>query len=204
MRRSIAALLLGVLPLGAGAQQMDMEALAKWGAADLVRYHIVGDYRDARSVASDGSGMADVVDRVIVDLTWKLSESKLVGAPTFQNFKTTVSNLRDRERACLAPILKGELEVFDVLAIKEGLGGSLEMTVRTTYPTAEIAQFCTASRRTVPGKTATEPMEFGIVSPVAFAMPPPASGELVITPDKKSIVVKKHGWTWTMTPTMTK
>lgn len=60
------------------------------GAADLVRYHIVGVYQDRDHIAADGSGQADVTNRVVIDLTWKLSEAKLVGAPTFQNTRTTV------------------------------------------------------------------------------------------------------------------
>jgi hypothetical protein len=35
---------------------MDMDAMARWGAADVVRYHIVGVYQGTSYVASDGSG----------------------------------------------------------------------------------------------------------------------------------------------------
>ena len=89
--------LLGLLPLAAFAQQVDMEAMARWGAADVVRYHIVGVYQEASYIASDGSGQADISDRVVIDLTWKLSEARLVGAATFQNTKSRADRLRDRE-----------------------------------------------------------------------------------------------------------
>lgn len=63
--------------LGASAtthsQQMDMDATMKWGAADVVRYHIVGVYQARTYIASDGAGQADITDRVVIDLTWKLS-----------------------------------------------------------------------------------------------------------------------------------
>jgi hypothetical protein len=42
--------------VSAQAQQMDMEAMMKWGAADVVRYHIVGVYQGQPFIASDGSG----------------------------------------------------------------------------------------------------------------------------------------------------
>ena len=76
--------LLAFIPLVARGQQMDMDAMMKWASADVVRYHIVGVYQGTPHIASDGSGLGEVNDRVVIDLTWKLSEMKLVGAPTFQ------------------------------------------------------------------------------------------------------------------------
>lgn len=186
----------------AQAQQMDMEAMMKWASADVVRYHIVGVYQDRTYIASDGSGQADVTDGLVVDLTWKLSESKLVGTPTFQNVKTVVKNVADREPKCLPPVLKGDYEHYEVLGIKDGLAGGLELQVRTTYPVVDVVQFCTGSRKAVPAKTETRPEEFGVVSPVIFGMPLPASGNVRISPDKKSIITTKAGWTWTLTPTI--
>ena len=184
------------------AQQIDMEAMRKWGAADVVRYHVVGVYQGKTYIASDGSGQADVTDRVVLDFTWKLSEMKLVGQATIQNTKTTVTNVSDREPSCLAPVLKGEYEHYDVVGIKEGLAGMLELQVETRYPVVEVVQFCTGSRKAVPAKTKTRPEEFGVVSPVAFAMPLPDSDTLRVSPDKKSLVGKKDGWTWTFTPSI--
>jgi hypothetical protein len=186
----------------AHAQQMDMDAMMKWGAADVVRYHIVGVYQARTPIASDGSGLADIGDRVVIDLTWKLSEMALVGQPVFQNSKTVLANPGDREPSCLPPVLKGEYEHFELSGIKAGLGGALELNVQTTYPIVEVAQFCTASRKPVPAKTRVRSEDLVIVSPVTFGMPLPDSDDLRISKDKKSLVVKKSGWTWTYTPTM--
>ncbi|HTE42426.1 MAG TPA: hypothetical protein VK629_16510 [Steroidobacteraceae bacterium] len=182
------------------AQQVDTQAMMKWGAADVVHYHIVGEYQDQPSIASDGSGIAEVRDRVVIDLTWKLSEAKLVGVPTFQNTKTTVTNPRDREPSCLAPALKGEYEHFELLAIKDGLGGALELQVKTTYPIVEVAQLCTANRKSVPASVKARSEQFVVPSPVMLAMPIPPSDELSVSSDKKSFIRKKSGWTWTYTP----
>lgn len=184
------------------AQQMDMEAMMKWATADVVRYHIVGVYQGRTYIASDGSGQADVTDRVVIDLSWKLSESKLVGQPTFQNTKSMVTNLGDREPACLPPVLKGAYEHYELLGIKEGLGGDLELQVQTTHPVVEVAQSCTASRKAVPARTNTRPEQFGVISPVMFGMPLPDSDDLRISADKKAMIAKKNGWTWTLTPTI--
>ena len=186
----------------AHAQQMDMDAMMKWGAADLIHYHIVGVYQDKPLIASGGAARADVTDRVVIDFTWKLSEMKLVGAATFQNSKTTLTNPVDYEPKCLPPVLKGEYEHYEVLSIKEGLSGSLEFQVQTKYPVVEVAQFCTASRKAVPAKTDTRAEEFVVISPVTFGMPLPDSDDLRISKDKKSLIAKKDGWTWTYTPSM--
>jgi hypothetical protein len=202
MKSLLCALALLTASCAVFGQQMDMEAMMKWGAADVIRYHIVGVYQDKTSIASDGSGQANVTDGLVMDFTWKLSESKLVGNPTFQNVKTVVSNVADREPKCLPPVLKGEYEHYDVVSIKEGLAGGLELQVRTSYPAVDVVQFCTGSRKTVPAKTTTEPEEFTVVSPVLFGMPLPDSGDVHISPDKKSLILKKDGWTWTFTPSV--
>jgi len=202
MRKTIAFGLLGLLPLAAPAQQMDMEAMAKWSAAKLVHYHIVGVYQGTHHVASDGSGQADITDRVVIDLTWKLSEMKLAGPATFQNSKSVASRLRDREAACLPPVPKGEFEFYDVVAIEQAPGEGLYLKARTVYPVVEVAQFCTASRKAVPAKETAHTDDFGVVSPVLFAMPLPKRDDLAVSADRKSFIVKKAGWTWTLTPTL--
>jgi hypothetical protein len=196
----IASSLLLNLP-GAQALAQDMDAMMNLAGANVVRYHIVGVYQSQTYIAGDGSGLADVTDRVVIDLTWKLSESQLVGTPTFQNTKTTLAKVRDREAACLVPILKGDYEHWELLGIKNGMGGALELQVKTTYPLVEIAQSCTASRKAVPAKIHTRPEELVVPSPVMLAMPVSGSKELSISKDKKSLIVQKGGWTWTFTPT---
>jgi hypothetical protein len=194
--------LLGLLPIAAFSQQMDMEAMAKWGAADVVRYHIVGVYQGTSYVAGDGSGQADFSDRVVIDLGWKLSEARMVGAATFQNTKSTARKLRDREPACLPPVLQGELEFYELLAVKEGVGGAINLVAKSTYPAVDVAQSCTASRRTVPGKVADRTQDFMLPSPVLFAMPLRTSENLAVSADKKSLIFKKDGWVWTLTPSI--
>jgi hypothetical protein len=194
-------LLVIAFPMVAQPQQMDMEAMARWSSAKLVRYHIVGIYQGPTPIAGDRSGLADVSDQVVIDLTWKLSESKLAGTPTIQNTKSTALKLRDREPSCMPPVLKGDYEHFELLSIKDGLGGALELQVRTSYPVVEVAQFCTASRKAVPSKVDTRTEDFVVPSPVMLAMSLPKSDALAASADKKSLIVKKNGWTWTFTPT---
>ena len=189
-------------PAPAQEPQMDMEAMMHWSSAKFVSYHIVGVYQAQTDVIGDTNwiGYADVTDRVVMDLKWDLTESKLAGTPTFQNAKSEVRNLRNCEAKCQPPVLKGEYEHFELLAIKDGLAGALELQVRTTFPAAEVVQFCTGKHKAVPASASVRPEEFTVVSPVAFGMPLPDSDSLRISKDRKSLIVKKNGWTWTFTP----
>ncbi len=196
------AAIAAVTPTATRAQQPDTEVMMKWAGAKVIDYHIVGVYQGKPYIASDGSGQADVTDRVVIDLKWKLSEMQLVGTPTFQNTKSVLTNPKDKEPSCLPPILKGEYEHYEVLSIKEGLGGALELQVQTTYPVVEIAQSCTASRKAVAASRKTRPEELVLPSPVMMGMPLPDSDDLRVSKDKKSMIVKKAGWTWTFTPSI--
>jgi hypothetical protein len=183
---------------------MDMEAMMRWSSAEIVRYHIVGVYQAQTNVIGNSNdiGYADVGDRVTIDLKWKLSESRLVGTPTIRNEKSTVSNLRNYEPKCRPPVLKGEYEHWDLLGVKDGMGGALELTVQTTYPAADVAQFCTGKDKPVPGSVKKHSEELSVLSPVMFGMPLPDSDNLRISKDRKSLIHKSGGWTWTFTPTL--
>jgi hypothetical protein len=193
----------GYVPAAAQSQQPDMDAMLRWTSSDIVRYHIVGEFAGRANVIGDANwiGYADVTDRVTIDLTWKLSEAKLVGTPTWQNEKSAVANLRNYEPKCLPPVLGGDYEHFELLGIKDGPGGALELSVRTTYPPAQVHPFCTGKLQAVKGRVNTRPESLAMISPVMFAMPLPDSDNLRISKDKKSLIHKKDGWTWTFYPT---
>ena len=183
------------------------ESAQPWTSAKVIHYHIVGVYQGVPNITSDpgkGSGLANVTDRVVIDLEWKLAESKLAGTPTFQNTKSVVKNPHNPEPSCLPPILKGDYEHFELLRIKDGLGGVLELQVQTTYPVVDVVQFCTGSRKSIAEGRNTRQEELVVPSPVMLGMSLPDSDNLRISPDKKSLIHKKAGWTWTFTPSIKK
>jgi hypothetical protein len=193
--------LMSTFSFGAGAQQMDLAAMQKWGSAEMVKYHIVGVYQATTFIASDGAGQADVTDRVIIDLDWKMSQQAIVGTPAIQNFKSTTANVRDRAPKCMAPVLKGEYEHYELLSVKMGLGGALDFTSRATYPEVDVQYMCTAGRKPVPAEAKTTQKDFSLPTPVLLAMGVANTEEFSIGPDKASFIVKKDGWTWTIKPT---
>jgi hypothetical protein len=183
------------------AQQMDMAAMQYWGTAELIKYHIVGAYQDSTFIAADGAGLADIGDRVVIDLTWKMSQQTIVGTPAIQNAKSTLAKLRDPTPACLPPVLQGEYEHYELLSVKPGPAGVLTFTSSTSYPVVEAAYRCTMSRKPVAAKVVTTPVDFSLPAVMLFGMPIEASDGLTVSPDKKFFTVRKDGWTWTITPT---
>lgn len=194
-------------PEAAEATRAKADESRRWTAGSgIVHYSIVGEYRGQPNVVGDGNwaGVADVTDRVAIQLDWKLSEAKLVGTPVIQNTKSTVKNPRNFEPKCLPPILKGAYEHYELLSVKEGLAGQLEFQVRTSYPVVEVAQFCTGSRTTIPASTRVRPEEFTVVTPLFLTTPLPDSDALRVSADKKSLIATGKGWTWTYTPSVKK
>jgi hypothetical protein len=189
--------------LGASKQA---NASRKWTEAKggVIHYHIEGVFQGQVNVVGGGNwiGYADVTDRVHIELDWKLGESKISGTPQIHNFKSNARNLRNPEPKCLPPILKGDYEHFELLGIKNGLSGALELQVRTAYPLAEVAQNCTGSRVKVPASNWTRPEELVVASPVLLDSKVPDSDNLRVSKDRKSLIHKKAGWTWTFTPSV--
>lgn len=184
-----------------------VDASRRWTEGKgIVHYHIIGEYQGQTNVIGDPNwiGYADVTDRVVIDLDWNLAESKLVGTPTILNTKSVVKNLRNGEPSCQPPILKGEYEHYEVMGIKQGMAGALDLQVRTTYPAAEVVQSCTGTHKPVVGRVDARPEEMVVPSPVLFGMALPDSDNLRISLDKKSLIHKKSGWTWTFTPSVKK
>jgi len=192
------------LPAPAQDQQMNMEAMMRWSSAEIVRYHIVGVYQAQTNVVGDPNwvGYADVTDRVVIDLKWKLTESMLAGEPVIRNEKSAVTNLRNPEPKCRPPVLKGEYEHWDLQQVKDGPSGVLALQVQTDYPAAEVAQFCTGKNKSVPGSVKKHHEELVMLSPVMLGMPLPESDNLRVSKDRKSLIHKQAGWTWTFTPTL--
>jgi hypothetical protein len=193
--------LFALLSPAAPAQQMDMAAMQYWGSAELIRYHIVGVYQDSTFIASDGAGLADISDRVVIDLNWKMSQQTIAGTPVIQNSKSVTSKVRDLTPACLAPVLQGEYEHYELLSVKPGPAGVLTFTSSTSYPVVEAAYRCTMNRKPVPAKVVTTPEDFSLPAVMLFGLPVESTEGLTISPDKKFFTVKKDGWTWTITPT---
>lgn len=198
--------LTGANPDAALAATKQMDASRKWTEArgGLIHYHIEGLFQGQVNIVGGSTwiGYADATDRVVIELDWKLGESKLEGTPLIQNFKSTTRNFRNPEPKCLPPIPHGDYEHFELLSVKNGLAGALELQVRTDYPMVDVAQMCTGSRVKVPASVKTRPEPFVVMSPLLLDSKLPDSDNLRISKDRKSLIHKEAGWTWTFTPSV--
>jgi hypothetical protein len=62
----------------------------------------------------------------------------------------------------------------------------------------------TDSRKSIAAGRNTRPEELVMPSPVMLGMSLSDSDNMRISPDKKSLIHKKAGWTWTFTPSIKK
>jgi hypothetical protein len=189
------------------AQQQNDNA-RRWtsGRGGLVHYHIVGTYKGTPNVlgGSNWIGLADVTDRVEIDLDWKLDESKLVGTPSFHNFKSAVGPVRSPERKCSPPTISGPYEHFELTAIKQGLSGQLDLHSTTSHPPGKAIQNCTGSPIAVPASVVRDVTDFVVASPVLFDTAASSNGKVRVSADRKSLITRDGGWTWTYTPSVKK
>jgi hypothetical protein len=204
MRRSLFNFVTALaVALPAGAQQMDIEAMQRWGSAELVYFTVEGVYAGETSMTATMGGFADVVDRVSMTFEWSLTEAKLLNVTSLANYASGLQNLRDFEATCLPPVLTGAYEHATVLEVTNGLGGALDMKIERSYPAVEVAQSCTASRKSVPPQKTIDMVSMAVPSPVMMAMGVPSTDTLAFSADKKSMSVKDGNWTWTFTPDTT-
>ena len=78
----------------------------------------------------------------------------------------------------------------------------LAMTVRTDRPAGAAPVACTGGNQALPARSSIDQVDF-VVPAIAFlAMgDADASDEMRVAKDRKSIMIKRYGWTYTYTPT---
>ena len=69
-------------------------------------------------------------------------------------------------------------------------------------PVVDVAQMCTGARVKVPASSKTRPEEMVVPSPILLTAGVADSDNLSISKDRKSLIHKKAGWTWTFTPSV--
>lgn len=206
--------LVGVLALssatflpGAVRAQMDMNLMMYWGDATVIRWHVVGDYEGEEMILNVSTlGYAPVRDHVEITFEYtNEGNGGLLGEPLFVDSPTEMGELRNGEPSCRTPTVSGRYEHATIESIEDGLGGQLAMTVRTDYPEGKVAGFCTGGDQASPARSSTDRVDLSVPGIMLLAMGnEAASPELQVAPDKKSLIVKRDGWTYVYTPTKVK
>lgn len=185
------------------SQAGSMGTVADLASAPALHWTVVGDYAgDALILNVSTSGYAPVTDHV--EMSFDISNDgnlTLVGEPTITNSATVMGALRNGGVGCRAPTMSGRYEHATIEQVKAGLGGMPAMVVRTDYPEGAVPVACTGGNQRSPARTSSTETELPLPGVAVLMMGDQLTGEeMRLTPDKRSIIVKKLGWTYTFTP----
>jgi hypothetical protein len=205
---------LGLITPGLASAQ-DLDAMAKWATAQLVHYHVVGDYSGATKVLK-GKGRevsGKVTDHVEIDFDWDQMQQKIAGNPVIRNSATRVDSMESLE-GCPASKLDGPYEYFTFQSVS-AMSVMFELRGKRDLPAGSLPGVknendqkakCGEIWLAVPASSepVTARMQLGLG--MMLAMPTAPGFEMEITKDHKSFIQKINtdGWVWTMTPTIVK
>ena len=93
------------------------------------------------------------------------------------------------------------MEHSTIEQLKAGLGGQLTMVVRTDYPAGDVPVACTGGNQHSPASASTTETDFIVPGIALLMMGDQLTGDDIrVSPDKRSLIVKRDGWTYTYTP----
>lgn len=202
------ALVANVLFQPAPALAQNTAALQQLHKRPQVHFEVVGELTEkhVRIPPTDADLYADVIERVSMSFDWDTRKGVIVGTPTLRNDAAKVSNLMGMDKKCPTGKLNGPYEHFDVAQIKQsGPNQALELVGKRMHPDTMVADSCGSKLRLFKGATveAREYIAVPDLRAVAAISMMPKNGNIAITPDGKSIVMKalNNNWVWTYTPT---
>ena len=196
-----AVTLVTAAPSSLAAQNTDQ--MAKWAAAQVIHYHVVGDFSGTTQVlkSKDGHVSGRVSDHVVIEFDWDQAQQKLSGDPVFTNFPTRVESLEPTD--CAATKLNGPFEYFTFESVR-AVAMMFEFQGKRELPPGVFQvgseQGCGRMVQ-VPRATETVTARMQLALGMIIAMPA-AAGEMEVSKDGKSIIqrINTDGWVWTMTP----
>ena len=197
---------LGALIGAAQAQpQVDMQAVMRWSNAKVAHFHIVGAY-DKRTVIAYNSGnyaQGDVTDGLTLDFDWSVRDNAIVGEVKFQDAGSKLGALASVEAGCKPPIPKGDYEHLTTSKVRSSDGMRVEVQGTRHYPNVDVAG-CEADKSYHSVVAKDEPVTeyVAVPNPMMLAVPGASAGggNVAMSTDRKSFIVKSNGWTWTYTP----
>ena len=102
--------------------------------------------------------------------------------------------LRNGAEGYRAPTVSGKYEHSTIGSLKNGLGGQLEMIVRTDYPAGAVAVACTGGNQASPEHSTKNQVDLIVPGVMLFAKGDQLTGDNMRTSnDKRSFIVKSGG-----------
>lgn len=172
-------------------------------AATVIHWSVVGDFDDEVMVLNAGTnGYARVTDHVEFAYDFTLEgNTGLTGTPTFVNFPSSMGALRNGADGCRAPTVSGQpYEHWTVEKIEAGIGAAVALTVRTNYPEGQVPVACSGGNQTSAARVEVEEVQLPIPGIALLMMGDQLTGDVRLSPDRRSVVHKDGGWTFVSTP----
>lgn len=174
----------------------------------MVHWEAVGEYtgKHVRIPPTDADLYADVIERVTLSFDWDTKKGIIVGTPIIRNDAAKVSNLMGMDKKCPTGKLNSAYEHFDVAQIKQAAPHqALELIGKRIHPDTLVADSCGSKLRLFKGATVEAKEYIGLpdLRAMAAISMMPRNGNIALTPDGKSIVMKalNNDWVWIYTPT---
>jgi hypothetical protein len=197
------------------AARQNVDAMARWTAATVVRYHVVAEFSGDALIVETAErlpGRGAVTDRFEVDFDWNQQEYTMVGTPVIRNSPSkvggTVAGIK-----CPATV-NGPFEHWTVVAVRNDdalrYANAVRAEVRRDLPAGTVATMSEngpcASVRQASARTQTLQMGIPATPGMMLGMPSAQGG---VQHNGKSFVIKASntqdkGWTFTVTPTIVK
>jgi hypothetical protein len=184
---------------------MNMEVFQKWSEAKVIRYKVEGLHNAPEIViAGDFGSKADVIDRLTVEFTWDVLESRVVGDVSVTDGTSEVSNVRSEGTNCEPPQLKGQYEHFQSVSTSTPADDLIQITGERRYPDAMAPNYpASCSLSPVAGSAEVENLWVPGSGAEALGMPITKDAHIVISADRTSFSVPGAGnWVWTYIPTL--
>jgi len=211
MRILTVVAVVGLLTLAVGTPSLraeraqDMDAFAKWSAAEDVHYDVTAEYAGTTPILAIGGPVdALVQDRFELSFDWNAQEMKLLGKPTFKNFPSTVPTAAELfAKACqVPPPFRGSYDHLEVVDVKQLGLQQLELTGKRTYPEGSVpAVIATEGCKLHPSAAKTETVTLKLdVYPGTLLALQTSGGTVTVLKDGKTLIAKEpDGWTRTYT-----
>jgi hypothetical protein len=194
------------------AQNIDL--MAKWTAATVVKYKVVADFSGEAVLFSAGGlqGRGMVTDRFEVEFDWNQSEFAMIGTPIIRNFPSQLVSVL-KNGTCTTTVT-GAFEHATIVELRNDPALAMSNAVH-----AEVQRDLAAGTVAGPSEigpcasvlqAAAQSARQGIAVPapngMMLAMP---SGQAGYQHNGKAFIIKatssdEKGWTYTVTPTIVK
>jgi len=207
-------LILGALVSARESAAQNIDLMAKWTAATVVKYKVTAEFSGEAVLFSTGGlqGRGMVTDRFEVEFDWDQSEFAMIGTPIIRNFPSQLVSVLNNS-TCTTTVTGAfehativELRNDPALAMSNAVHAELQrdLSAGTVAGPSELGPCATvlqAAARSVRQRIAV-PAPNGMM----LAMP---SGQAGYQHDGKAFVIKggsteDKGWTYTVMPKIVK